>query len=412
MLTGERAAERPLVDAAEVSGVIGGRRDQRIVDPGAVQRAIVRLAAGDPARRLHQQVMTNVRLDDHHVDVLPGGLRGGDEGLLHPVPDLRQISAGDLERLVGEVHGGSRIGGDPRLRDHLGSFPGTERLRVRGRGAWSGTTLRAQSPALLLSHTYSGGVHTTLLSDSAVPGMDEDAAGVLGEVAVLLDGAGVPPRFRAGCHHSVSWFSHVLAAHLLGHAQDPTVPLRAALAAAIEDVRALHQGTCDLDRGGPSATVVAVRRTEEHLEHLVLCDSSLLLHDGEGGVMRVTDTRVDEVVRTERTAEAIEARRNRPGGFWVARHEPEAAAEAIVGSAPLARWERAHLVSDGVTRAADLLGLHDDASLADSLTRDPQAVLSQLREAEKALPQSRRPSKLHDDATVVTLCLAGSLGRS
>lgn len=99
--------------------------------------------------------------------------------------------------------------------------------------------------------------------------MDEDAAGVLGDVAVLLDGAGVPSRFRAGCHHSVSWFSHVLAAQLLDHAQDPTVPLRAALATAIKDVRALHQDTCDLERGGPSATVVAVRRTREHLEHLV-----------------------------------------------------------------------------------------------------------------------------------------------
>ncbi|GAA4529189.1 protein phosphatase 2C domain-containing protein [Brachybacterium paraconglomeratum] len=247
-----------------------------------------------------------------------------------------------------------------------------------------------------------------MLSDPAVPGSDEDAAGVLGEVAVLLDGAGVPGRFRAGCHHSVSWFSHVLAAHLLGRAQDPTVPLRAALAAAIEDVRALHQSTCDLEQGGPSATVVVVRCTEEQLEHLVLCDSSLLLHGGKGDVVRVTDTRIDEVVRSERTAEAIEARRNTPGGFWVARHEPEAADEAIVGATPLARWERAHLVSDGITRAVDLLGLHDDASLAASLTRDPQALLRQLRTAEDAMPQARRPRKLHDDATVLTLRLARS----
>lgn len=255
--------------------------------------------------------------------------------------------------------------------------------------------------------TYSGGVHTTLLSDPAIPGMDEDAGGVLGEVAVLLDGAGVPRRFRAGCSHSVSWFSHALAARLLGHAQDPTVPLRTALARAIEDVGALHQATCDLDRGGPSATVVAVRRTEERLEHLVLCDSSLLLHGPGGDVMRVTDTRVEEVVRSERTADAIEARRNRPGGFWVARHEPEAADEAIEGSSPLAQWQRAHLVSDGVTRAVDLLGLHNDASLAASLAKDPQALLRQLRAAEAGLAPARRPRKLHDDATVLTLCLTG-----
>ena len=108
-------------------------------------------------------------------------------------------------------------------------------------------------------------MHTTLLSDPAVPGANEDAGGVLGQVAVVLDGAGVPARFRAGCTHSVAWYSHTLAAHLLTRAQDPAVPLRAALAGAIGDVRALHSGRCDLDRGGPSATVVAVRWDAEHL---------------------------------------------------------------------------------------------------------------------------------------------------
>ena len=248
-------------------------------------------------------------------------------------------------------------------------------------------------------------MHTTLLTAPAVPGADEDAGGVLGEVAVVLDGAGVPARFRSGCRHTVAWYSHALAARLLANAQDPGVGLRAALAAAISEVRGLHQGECDLGAGGPSATVVVVRRTAQHLEHLVLCDSSLLLMSRNGEVRRVSDLRIDEVVRAETAPEAIEARRNAPGGFWVARHEPEAAEQALVGRTPLAELEAVHLVSDGVTRAVDLLGLHDDASLARALSDDPCALLHDLRAAERALPIGRRPRKPHDDATVLTVCL-------
>lgn len=245
-------------------------------------------------------------------------------------------------------------------------------------------------------------MHITLRSDPAVPGADEDAAGMLGEVAVVLDGAGLPPRFRAGCHHSVAWYSHTLAARLLLAAQDRALTLAGALARAIDEVRALHERECDLAAGSPSATVVAVRRDGDELEHLVLCDSSLLLEREDGSVSRITDLRVDEVVRRERSAEAIEARRNAPGGFWVARHEPEAADQALLDRAPLADLTAVHLVSDGITRAVDLLGLHRDASLARALSEDPGAVLAGIRRAEEALPPERRPRKRHDDATVLT----------
>lgn len=242
----------------------------------------------------------------------------------------------------------------------------------------------------------------TITTDAASPDRNEDAAGALGETAVMLDGAGVQARFRAGCGHSVSWFSHALSAQLLTRAQDRSVGLREALADAIADVRALHQGSCDLEAGGPSATVVAVRRVGEHLEHLVLCDSSLLLQRHGGGAERVTDSRIDEVVRAEVGVEAVEARRNRSDGFWVARHEPEAAEEAITGRVPLAELDAAHLVSDGVTRTIDLLGTHTAATLAANLRVDARAVIDRLRADERALDEQRRPRKRHDDATVVT----------
>lgn len=226
---------------------------------------------------------------------------------------------------------------------------------------------------------------------------------MLGRVAVVLDGAGVPARFRAGCRHEVAWYSHQLAARLLARAQDPAVPLREALAGAISDVRAMHGPGCDLAQGGPSATVVAVRWDDSTLEHLVLCDSSLLLEQSDGAVHRITDLRIDEVVAAEASSEAIEARRNAPGGFWVARHEPEAAEQALVGSAPLASLRAVHLVSDGVTRAVDLLSLHDDSSLARAAGRDPAALVEQVRRAERDLRPEERPRKLHDDATVLTV---------
>src|SRR5690625_6859289 len=92
-----------------------------------------------------------------------------------------------------------------------------------------------------------------MTTDAATPARNEDAAGALGETAVMLDGAGVPPRFRAGCEHSVAWFSHTLAAQLLLRAQDRSVGLREALAGAIEAVRDLHEDGC---------------RSEEHTSEL------------------------------------------------------------------------------------------------------------------------------------------------
>ncbi|MFC7376109.1 protein phosphatase 2C domain-containing protein [Brachybacterium sp. GCM10030268] len=248
-------------------------------------------------------------------------------------------------------------------------------------------------------------MRTTLVTDPAVPGANEDAAGVLGDVAVVLDGAGLPRRFRAGCHHSVAWFSHRLAAHLLTGAQDPGTDLTGALARAIAEVRGLHEDECDLEAGSPSATVVAVRRTGEHLEHLVLCDSSLLLHARNGGVRRLSDLRVDDVAREESAPEWVEERRNATGGFWVARHEPEAAEQALTGRTLLTDLSAVHLVSDGITRTVDLLGMHDDDSLSAALSTAPGELIAGLRAAEETLPEHRRPRKLHDDATVLTLSL-------
>jgi hypothetical protein len=40
---------------------------------------------------------------------------------------------------------------------------------------------------------------------------NEDAVLAGPDRAVVVDGAGIPPEWRAGCHHSVAWYSHSLA---------------------------------------------------------------------------------------------------------------------------------------------------------------------------------------------------------
>ena len=121
--TGRGLPEKGGIERAEIHGVVRGqlvegRRDQRRIDRGAEQRAVVGRPTDDPAGGLDTQVVAHVGLDDHHVHGLLAGAGGGDEDLLHPVADLRQIDPCDLDGLVGEVHGGGGVGGDPRLRDH------------------------------------------------------------------------------------------------------------------------------------------------------------------------------------------------------------------------------------------------------------------------------------------------------
>lgn len=241
-----------------------------------------------------------------------------------------------------------------------------------------------------------------VLSVPAGSDPNEDAAGVLGETAVVVDGAGVPARFRAGCRHSVAWYSHQLAARFL-HCAIDAPDLRSALAAAIVEVRGLHEGECDLERGGPSATIAAARVREGRVEHLVLCDCSVLIRRTDGTVTRITDDRIDRIRPAEPTAEAVEALRNHPDGFWVARHEEEAAHQALVGSLPIGQVRRIHLVSDGITRAIELLGTHSAMQLEADLAVDAPGFVRGLRAGEATLERPRRPRKVHDDATVVTV---------
>jgi hypothetical protein len=252
---------------------------------------------------------------------------------------------------------------------------------------------------------------------------NEDFAGAFPSCAVLLDGAGGPSELPSGCLHGTRWYVHQLGARILaGMETQPGQGLPAILAAGITAVCGLHAGTCDLSAPGTPATVVVMARAlGESFEYLVLGDSTLAM-DLKDHIETVTDRRIDQVAAPERaTMEALptgtpqhqDARirfvslqrqmRNRPGGYWTASTDPQAAYEAYCGDVPLASLRRAALVSDGAARFVEF-GLGDWRELLGVLdVHGPAAVLARIREAEDADPSGCRwpRAKRRDDAAVV-----------
>ena len=234
-------------------------------------------------------------------------------------------------------------------------------------------------------------------------GRNEDQVVAGPEWVAVLDGATQPAGLDGGCSHGVGWLVRALAGALAGRlAAEVGEPLPDVLAAAIGQVRGEH-GDCDLtDPDSPSATVTMLRRRGGELDWLVLCDSPLLL-DLAGGLRVVRDDRVDHL--PDYSLAGVRKARNSPGGFWVASTRPEAAYEALTGTAPVREVRRAALCTDGATRLVERFGRTDWAGLLDLLDRaGPDGLIAATRRAERAADAAGAPgrrSKLHDDATAV-----------
>jgi len=232
-----------------------------------------------------------------------------------------------------------------------------------------------------------------------------------------------------GCSHRTHGYVRQLGARLLAAMETRgAAPLPGILAEGIAEVSALHAGTCDLDAPGtPATTVVMARIGPRTLDYLVLGDSTLVIDQAGLPLRIVTDRGVDTVAVAERaamdalragTAEHQAARlrfvgrqrelRNRPGGYWIASTDPQAAAHARTGTAAAAGLRRVSLLSDGATRFVEFsLGTWEDL-LATLDAGGPRAVLSRIRAAEDTdLGGARWPRpKQHDDATVVHITTA------
>ncbi|SDT70582.1 protein phosphatase 2C domain-containing protein [Jiangella sp. DSM 45060] len=252
---------------------------------------------------------------------------------------------------------------------------------------------------------------------------NEDFAAVTSNVAVVIDGAGVPPDSESGCRHGVAWYSHMLGASYVGQLADLHRPMTDCLAVAINSVNALHASTCDLGHpGSPSATVTAIRDQGDTIEYLVLADSPLIL-DLASGLVIICDDREAAIGARYRPAmdatangsvehasalrdyvEAMRAHRNRDGGFWVASTEAIAAEHALIGAVRAHDLRAAALLTDGASRTVDRFHLMDWTDLLAQLrSHGPAALLDRVREAEASDPKGHRwpRGKASDDATAI-----------
>jgi hypothetical protein len=258
------------------------------------------------------------------------------------------------------------------------------------------------------------------------PGSDkanEDFVGGVGQVAVLLDGAGGPAELANGCVHGTPWYVRNLGLQLLTRlSNEPETPLADLLAQSITHIADMHRDTCDLEHpGSPSSTVAALRSLEAEVDYLVLSDAVVVL-DLEEGVQAFTDRRIDQLgasirkrmrqlptgsaAHQQQRIQLVEEQRrwrNRTGGHWVAAALPDAAYQAITGSVPKDRLHQAALLSDGAGRYVEFeLGSWE--MLIQFLNdHGPSALINRVRQAEDSDPLGEHwpRTKRHDDASAL-----------
>ncbi|MFE6460035.1 hypothetical protein ACFVP0_21620 [Streptomyces cinereoruber] len=266
-------------------------------------------------------------------------------------------------------------------------------------------------------------MQVSMASAQGVGSANEDIILASPTGVVVLDGLSAPKDLPMGCVHGTPWFVRQLSAYLINLIGDAAVPLREALRSAISEVNDLHRDSCALSQEAvPASTVVMIRERGDVLDYLVLSDNMLVLDLGDEGIRVITDKRVEEVAGKEmraalqgptgtpehaaRVSALVTVQRhlrNRPGGYWVAATDPDAADEATVGSINLVQVRQAALLTDGASRLVDSFHTMNWEQLLDLLrTEGPAALLDRTRVVELSDPAGERwpRFKRSDDATV------------
>jgi len=209
----------------------------------------------------------------------------------------------------------------------------------------------------------------------------------------------------------------------------PYAPLASVLAEAIAATASVL-GLAGGD-GCPSSTVAMARLAGGTLDLLALGDSYIFYGTGPGGpgTGTLTDDRLaglrlpqqrhyrerlaaggsyDDAHRELLRALQREQRRhrNRPGGYWIAAADPDAASRALTLTLPTTAAAWAVLATDGIVNTARHLGLDDWPAFAHS---GPAALARLLRHCQDweqhADPDGRKfpRSKRHDDKAIASL---------
>jgi hypothetical protein len=260
-----------------------------------------------------------------------------------------------------------------------------------------------------------------MATSAGQPGQpNEDFAGAVPGAVVLLDGAGIPGT-EAICCHGVAWYTHRLGGALLARlSRDDGRDLIAILAAAIDEIAADHRGTCDITNpSSPQATVVVIRSRGDRMDYLLLADCFLVLGRVSGGPLVITDEREVTARRIcsaplagvaggtadyerirDSCIQALQARRNQPGGYWIAKDDRHAAEEAVTGSCLLRDLDSAALLSNGARRIVSPYALTGWPAMLELLRASgPAEIIRRVRQAEG--DRSEDPNvRLPDDATV------------
>lgn len=264
----------------------------------------------------------------------------------------------------------------------------------------------------------------TIATHGAPGRPNEDYVVATPELAVVVDGAGIP---FGGCSHGVAWYARQLATHTAAAVLAAAdTPLRDGLAAGITAVAALHAGTCDLTSAStPCAAVGILRLRDDVVDTLALSDVTVVVETAEGIPHITCDLAIEELAGTEpdtlrnleigspdhaaalrSLVERQTKTRNRDDGWWVAAADPAAAHHAVINTYPRAAVRRAAVLSDGATRPVDQMDLYkwpDYLDLLDEL--GPVALIEHVRQIEREDPDGvvHARTKIHDDATVAVL---------
>ena len=235
----------------------------------------------------------------------------------------------------------------------------------------------------------------------------EDRVFRAGEAVVVLDGASQPDAGGRDGGWLADTLGREIQRRLAGDHRDLADILGEAIAVVALDY-ALVPGAA------PSTTVSIVRWDDVSVEVLVLGDSPVVASTVNSEILAVRDDRLRRVAGEQRDqlrasggdradwralVAAERARRNTPGGYWIAEAAPEAANHAC-----RARWSRADLaavlaVTDGVSIGVDRYGVPPDWAAA--FEADPADLVRAVHTAEESDPGRRRwpRSKVHDDKT-------------